>query len=165
MAGATLAELVDATQNLPSPFKPLSAKTLLPLHLMAKWIVDHGGLDALDDVPTEELRDGLLLCPEVSPAMTDAVLLYGLKRPTFPADRPTYRIMARHGWIDPTTNYEEVRAIIEEPARGDVEALSNLAAWFDRTGELYCKAKAAKCENCPLRLFLPAGGPREATTD
>ena len=165
MARATLPDLVAATQNLPAPLKPLLAKTLMPLHLLARWIVDHGGLNALDDIPTEQIRDDLLMLTGISPAMADALLLYGLKRPTFPADRPTYRIMARHGWIEPTTNYEEARAIIEEPAQGDVEALSNLAAWFDRTGEVYCKAKAAKCENCPLQPFLPESGPREATAD
>jgi endonuclease III related protein len=162
VARANVTQLVEATQKLDAPLKPLSAKTLMPLHLLAKWIVDRGGLAALDDIPTEELRDDLLLIPGISPAMTDALLLYGLKRPVYPADRPTYRILARHGWIEPTTDYEETRATIEEPAHGDVVVLSNLAAWFDRTGELYCRARGAMCEGCPLQPFLPENGPHEA---
>ena len=89
----------------------------------------------------------MIASPGISPAMTDALLLYGLKRPVYPADRPTYRILARHGWIYPTTDYEEARATIEEPAHGDVVVLSNLASWFDRVGELYCRARVAPDES------------------
>ena len=110
VAGAEVTELVEATRTPGQPFKPLSAKTLKPLHFFAKWIVAQGGLNALADLPTEQLRDDLLMIPGISPAAADAVLLYGLYRPVFPVDRPTYRIMARHGWIDPTTDYEEARA-------------------------------------------------------
>jgi len=163
VANAKLSELVEKTKNLPAPLKPLSEKTLTPLYLLSKCIVDFGGLNALDEVPTEELRDELLMMPGISPAMADAVLLYGLKRPTYPADGPTYRILARHGWIEPTTDYEEVRATIEQPAYGDVVILSALAAWLNRAGELYCKAKVSMCEGCPLAPFLPDGGPCETT--
>jgi endonuclease-3 related protein len=165
VARADLAQSVEATQKLDVPLKPLSAKTLMPLHLLAKWIVDQGGLDALDDIPTEELRDDLLMIPGISPAMTDAILLYGLKRSIYPADRPTYRILARHGWIDPTTDYEEARATIEEPAQGDVVVLSNLACWFERAGKRYCRARVAMCEGCPLQPFLPESGSHEVSAE
>src|SRR4051812_2518805 len=44
LAAADLSELVAATQSLPSPLKSLSAKTLKPIHSLAKWIVESGGL-------------------------------------------------------------------------------------------------------------------------
>jgi endonuclease III related protein len=164
VARAKPSELFEATRNLDQPLKPPSAKTLTLLHLFARWIVDQGGLDALAEIPTEQLRDDLLMIPGMSPAATDAILLYGLKRPVFPVDRPTYRIMARHGWIDPNTDYEEARAVIEEPADGNVEVLADLAYWFDRVGELYCRSTGARCDGCPLRAFLPESGPIESNT-
>ena len=154
--------MISATRKLDQPLKPPSPKTLKLLHLFARWIVDQGGLDALAEAPTEQLRDDLLMIPGMSPGATDAILLYGLNRPVFPVDRPTYRIMARHGWIDSTTDYEEARAAIEEPADGDVLVLASLAYWFDRVGELYCRSTGAGADGCPLRPFLPESGPIES---
>jgi endonuclease-3 related protein len=161
VAQADLSELVEASRGVDAPLKPIPSKTLKPLHLLAKWIVEQGGLDALDDAPTESLRDDLLAIPGIGPASADAVILYGLKRAVYPVDRPSYRILARHGWIDPSTDYEEARATIEGPAHGDAQALADLASWFDRVGQLYCRAAVAKCERCPLRPFLPESGPFE----
>jgi endonuclease III len=77
----------------------------------------------------------------------------------YPVDRPTYRIMTRHGWIHATADYEEARAAIEEPARGDLVVLANLGSWLGRIGELHCRAKVADCKQCPLEPFLPTNGP------
>ena len=154
--------MIEGTRELDQPLKSPSPKTLKLLHLFARWIVHQGGLDALAVAPTEQLRDDLLMIPGMSPAATDAILLYALNRPVFPVDRPTYRIMARHGWIEPTTDYEEARAVIEEPADGDVLVLASLAYWFDRAGELYCRSTGARCEGCPLQPFLPESGPIES---
>ena len=95
----------------------------------------------------------------LDPAAADALLLFGLNRPVYPADRPTYRIMSRHGWINATADYEEARANIEGPADGDVVILANLASWLGRVGELHCRAKVADCKRCPLEPLLPANGP------
>ncbi len=165
LAKVDLSELVAATQSLPSPDKSLSAKTLRPLHLLARWVVESGGLDAIAEMPTERLRDDLRAIPGIGPASADALLLHALKRPVYPVDRATYRILARHGWIDPTADYDEARSAVEAPAYDDPGTIADLTSWFSRVGELYCRATRAKCERCPLRPFLPEGGPYEAADE
>lgn len=161
IAGAHISELVEATRNLRAPNKPVSAKILKPLMQVCKQITELGGLDALDDVHTESLRDDLLMIPGLGPAGVDALLLYGLKRPVYPVDRATYRILVRHGWLDNSCGYEEARDVVEGLDPGDTVRLTELASWFAKLGEVYCKPSVAKCEKCPLKPFLPESGPIE----
>ena len=155
IAGASVAELVEASS------KSVSPKTLKPLVQVCKQIIEWGGLEALEDIATESLRDDLLKIPGLGPASVDAVLLDGLNRPVYPVDRATYRILVRHGWLDTSNGYEEARDVVEALEPGDAVRLSELATWFSRIGEVYCKASVAKCERCPMKPFLPESGPIE----
>ncbi len=141
--------------------KPPSVRTLRTLQRIASWIVQHGGFEALESLPTEELREGLRALNGVGPAGADAILLHALKRPVYPVDRATYRILLRHGWIDASADYDEARDLVESLAPGESAALADLGGWFERVGAVYCRASIAKCEHCPLRPFLPEGGPIE----
>jgi endonuclease-3 related protein len=165
IAGANVSELVEVTRNLRAPHKLVSAKILKPLIQVCKQILEWGGLDTLDDIATESLRDDLLMIPGLGPASVDALLLYGLKRPVYPVDRATYRILVRHGWLDTSNGYEEARDVVEALEPGDTVRLSELASWFLRLGEVYCKASVAKCERCPLKPFLPESGPIEPNAE
>ena len=40
--------------------------------------------------------------PGIGLAAADAILLFALKRPSYPVDRATYRVLVRHGWLDPS---------------------------------------------------------------
>ena len=167
VAGADVSELVEATRNPRAPSKPVHARREVPeaaLIQVCKQIVDRGGLEScFDDDATEGLRDDLLMVPGLGPAGVDALLLYGLKRPVYPVDRATYRILARHGWLDLSCGYEEARDVVERARTGRPgHVCPELAGWLSPgSGEVYCKASVAKCEKCPLRPFLPEGGPIE----
>ena len=110
-------------------------------------------------VPTADLRDELRTLRGISPAGVDAILLEGLRRPVFPVDRPSYRILARHGWLDPDAGYDEASDALRRYAPDDPPALQALAVHLDEIGTRFCKASAPKCEACPLRPLLPEGGP------
>lgn len=136
-----------------------------PLRRLARWLVElhHGSADDLADpdsaVSTSQLRDELIAINGVGPATADSVLLFALQRPVYPLDRATYRVLARHGWVDPDAGYDESRDVVERFAPDDPAALTELSSWFERLGRDYCRASVAKCERCPLKPFLPEGGP------
>jgi endonuclease III related protein len=136
----------------------LATRALRPLQRLARWAA---GRDALDAVPTEALREDLLGLNGIGPASADAVLLHGLGRPVYPVDRSTYRILVRHGWLDPSAEYDEARSAVERTDPDDPAALARLAAWLERVGADYCRPSRPRCESCPLRPFLPDEGPIE----
>jgi endonuclease-3 related protein len=138
---------------------------LSPLRKLARWLVDlhHGSADELADsdspVPTGRLRDELVTINGVGQATADSVLLHALRRPVYPLDRATYRVLVRHGWVDTDSGYDEARDVVERLGPDDPVLLARLSAWFERLGREFCRAGAPKCDRCPLRPFLPESGP------
>ncbi|MBV8382799.1 MAG: hypothetical protein JOZ63_09335 [Planctomycetaceae bacterium] len=163
----TLAEAdpADLSEALRAAKVSLPARSLGPLRRLARWLVERhkGSAEALrdEDVATDRLREELLALNGVGPATADALLLFALRRPVYPVDRASYRILVRHDWLDPTATYDEARAVIERPAAGDPDVLARLSVWLERVGRDYCRAGVARCEHCPLQPFLPEDGPRE----
>jgi len=141
-----------------------------------------GSLDRMFAQPTDKLRAELLALNGVGPETADSILLYAGNHPVFVVDAYTRRILERHGLITAKTRYEEIRALMEQAvAAADPQSLvttngsdprhpvsrmsrtsrSELAQHYNelhalivRVGNQYCR-KTAKCEECPLREFLP----------
>ena len=156
LANASLSEL---TTTVAPAVGPVSDKTLGTLVKVARWVESRGALETWDNVPTSHLREELLSLRGIGPALTDEILLLGLGRPVFPVDRAAYRILVRHGWIDPFAEYDEARELVEGVMEHDHTRLVQISSWFENVGRDFCRTTAAKCENCPLRPFLPEGGP------
>ncbi len=162
LAGADVHELADALKSSGIKGKVL-ARSLGPVIGLARWLVERfeGAADSLRSIDPETLRAELARINGIGPATADALLLLALGRPVYPLDRSTYRILVRHGWIDAGTEADEARAAMEVPARGDAVSLARLSDGFARVGRDFCTPRAARCERCPLRGFLPEGGPIE----
>ena len=123
LARADVAEIRDALLEdgvSASPF------LITPMKQLAQWIVEHhaGRVDALfnPDRSTDWLRGELVSIPGITLAAADAILLFALKRPSYPVDRATFRILLRHGWLDISTGYDEARELL-------VDRASRAAAW------------------------------------
>jgi endonuclease-3 related protein len=181
LADVGIIELRDAVSD---KGRSLSTKTLLPLKHLAGWLVEHHGgqVDSLfnPDRSTGWIRGELAAIKGVGMPGADAILLHALKRPSYPIDRATYRILVRHGWLDPTASYDEARDLLVDQAvdpagknragalaaldddRDAVRLLANLAHGMEQVGQRYCRATTTDCEQCPLERFLPEGGPRGA---
>lgn len=155
----------EAEEALRSAGLAVARTVLTPLRKLARWLVDHhhGSADALagldSSLSADRLREELLTINGIGPASADAVLLFALRRPVYPLDRASYRILARHGWVDTDAGYDEARDVVERLAPEDPALLARLSAWFERLGREFCRAGAPKCERCPLRPFLPESGP------
>jgi endonuclease III related protein len=162
LANADLIEIVDAVRGR----KPVpSVKMLAPLKQLARWFVQRGNLG---DFSVAGLREELAGLKGIGVAGADAILLFALKQPTYPVDRGSFRIMVRHGWLDPTGTYEEARdALIEAAAaaaggcnRDEASLLNDLAPGLEQVGRTFCRRSAPRCDGCPLESLLPEGGPR-----
>ncbi|HEY2154617.1 MAG TPA: endonuclease III [Isosphaeraceae bacterium] len=130
-------------------------KLIPTLQRLARWAAPSLRAGA----STESLRDGLRGVKGVGAASADAILLRGIGRVAYPVDRATYRIVVRHGWLDPSAGYDEARSLVEAALPDDPTGLASLSAGFEQVGRLWCRASVAKCERCPLRPLLPEGGP------
>ncbi|RUL89244.1 endonuclease III [Tautonia sociabilis] len=132
------------------------------LQRLARWVVDRGGFDALDGIGTDTLRDELRSLRGIGPATADRLLLEALGRPSAPVRRSDYRILVRHGWLDESSGYDEARELLCSVSPDDPAALSQLSSWL---GELarFCRVASPQCDRCPLRPFLPPGGPIDPT--
>jgi len=160
LAGADPRQVADVLKAGGSPLVP---RALGPILRVARWLAErHGGsAEALADGSTAQIREELLGLNGIGPPSADAVLLTGLGRSAYPVDRASYRIAARHGWLDPWAEYDEARAVLERLAPEDPANLARLSAWLERVGRDFCKPGGPRCEKCPLRSYLPDGGPVE----
>lgn len=134
-------------------------KTQALIQNLAGLVEQAGGLEPLVERSTERLRDDLRAIRGLGPGTVDAVLLHGFGRPTFPVDRPAYRVLVRHGWLDASSGYDEAREVVEGLAPDDPQTLADLAHGLERLGAEFCRAGAPRCDRCPLQTLLPAGGP------
>jgi endonuclease-3 related protein len=121
----------------------------------------HGGsFHRMSRVPTETLRRELLNVWGIGPETADSILLYAFQRPVFVVDAYTHRVMKRHGLAPPDARYEDLRALFEGRLPRDVDLWNDFHAQIVWVGKDYCRVRP-RCEQCPLRHFLPRSGPLE----
>lgn len=140
----------------------VSGRSLRPLVKLARWAAADGfDAERSAAASTEALREAWRGLNGVGPATADVLLLFALGRSTYPVDRATYRVLTRHGWLDPSADYDEARAVAEAIAPDDPASLARLSVAMERLGRDFCKPGSPRCDRCPLRPFLPEGGPRQ----
>jgi endonuclease III related protein len=157
---ASMPEIQDALRG---KVRSISARTLAPAKQLAHWLVEHheGRAESLTESgrSTDELREELAGVRGVGPVGADAMMLAVLKRPTYPVDRGTYRVLVRHGWLDSSTTAEDARDVMVHQAGGDPVVLGDLSAGMEALAARFCRAGTPRCDLCPLRGLLPEGGP------
>jgi endonuclease-3 related protein len=157
VVGLGLAGLEEAVK--PAGTFRVKAKRLMRF---CKWLQEeHGGsLERLFDRSAESLRDALLEISGIGPETADAIALYAAGKETFVADSYTHRILARHGWLDWESGYDDVRGWWMDSLPRDAALYNEAHALLVKTAKEFCKTKP-KCDGCPLQPMLPDGGARE----
>ncbi len=123
---------------------------------VSRFLLEHGGLEGLDVLPTEELRSLLLSIKGIGRETADSILLYAFDRPVFVVDRYTYRIFTRLGiWKGPF-DYEGIRELVEKEIK-DVKELQEFHALLVEHAKRYCRKKPL-CNDCPLNQLCPRVG-------
>jgi endonuclease-3 related protein len=149
---AELAELIR-----PAGYFRLKAKRLKNF---VHWLVQRfdGSMDAMSAASPNTLREQLLAINGVGPETADSILLYAAAKPTFVVDAYTHRIAVRHGWIEPEAGYDELKDYFESKLPADVPTLNEMHALIVQAGKRFCRPREARCDDCPLKAFLPEGG-------
>ena len=150
-----LAELIR-----PAGYYQLKARRLRNL---LEWLFEHydGSLEAMFATSLGTLREELLSVKGIGPETADSILLYAGNLPSFVVDTYTHRILARHGWIEFETDYHGLQDHCASSLPQDVALYNEFHALLVHVGHHFCAKRAPKCEECPLRDRLPAGGPLE----
>jgi endonuclease-3 related protein len=125
------------------------------LKRLAAWLLEHGGGDvgALARVPTDRLRQELLSLSGIGPETADSILLYALGRLTFVVDTYTKRVVVRHGLLDSTCTYDELKDLFEANLPADLDLYGDFHAQLVEVGKRYCRPRPV-CGPCPVHPLL-----------
>jgi endonuclease-3 related protein len=156
LAAADRTEIAALVSHAPGARAP---STVAALRSLADWWNQHES--ELEQRTLSQLRDELRAIPGIGYVTADAILLQGLGRPVVPIDRGTLRILLRHGWLDASSELEEVSEAAVTLPGGDTPTAQLLARGFATVHSRWCRASKPDCESCPLADLLPEGGPRE----
>lgn len=113
-----------------------------------------GSLDRMFDQPTAELREKLLAVHGIGPETADSILLYAGRHPVFVIDAYTKRILARHGLAPAEVGYEDAQTLFHEHLPRETPLYNQYHALLVETGKRWCRARNARCDECPLGRFL-----------
>jgi endonuclease-3 related protein len=141
-----------------------------------------GSLDRMFAQPTAKLWLELRALHGIGPETADSILLYAGQQPVFVVDAYTRRILERHAVLPAKASYEEIRELFENaldlplgtencaPGTGFAhppsamslarrspvaQLYSDLHGLIVAVGKHYCLKSQPRCEECPLRRFLP----------
>jgi endonuclease-3 related protein len=127
---------------------------------LARWFAQQEEEGSPRGRSQEALRGELRAIRGIGPALADGILL-AMGHASPPVDRGTYRVLVRHGWIDPTCEYDEAGELLKRMAGEEPGQVALLSEWLRRVARQFCGLKAPRCAACPLLCVLPPEGPVE----
>ncbi len=116
------------------------------------WRNYDADLERMFAVPVRSLREELLSISGIGRETADAILLYAGNLPSFVVDAYTARILYRHGLIDSSADYEEIKELFEYNLPADVPLFNEYHALLVQVGKQHCRSQA-RCTGCPLEPF------------
>ncbi len=116
------------------------------------WERYDGDLERMFATSWPTLREELLSVSGIGRETADAILLYAGSQPTFVVDAYTARILYRHGLIDNSADYDEIKDTFESNLPADVQMFNEYHALLVQVGKQHCRPKP-KCAGCPLECF------------
>ena len=127
-----------------------------------------GDLKELFSGETSVIRERLLAVNGIGQETADSMLLYAGSHRSFVIDAYTKRIFQRHGWSPQSTvhspkssdSYHEFKLLCESVLNQKTGA-ARLDYWQDyhaqlvMVGKQFCRKRAPRCDDCPLKPLLP----------
>lgn len=114
-----------------------------------------GSLSRMLRTPTGRLREQLLAVHGIGPETADSILLYAGGHTVFVVDAYTRRILERHALAPAELPYEELQSLLETSLPRDAQLYNEFHALIVEAGKRWCRTKNPRCDQCPLRPFLP----------
>jgi len=133
----------------------VKARRLLSL---ANWVVDSGGLEAMDALATLQLRVELLKVHGIGEETADAILCFGFARRVFIADQYARVWLLRMGRVaeSETRNYSACRGLVESALAASTICMQDLHAAIVIHAQSVCR-REPKCSKCTLMPICPYG--------
>ncbi len=106
------------------------------------------------------VRERLLAVNGIGPETADSMLLYAGGHRSFVIDAYTKRIFLRHGWCLQDADYDDLKQLCELSLNQRAGA-ARLDYWQDyhaqlvMVGKHFCRTRAPRCNECPLKPLLP----------
>jgi endonuclease-3 related protein len=119
-----------------------------------------GDLKKLFAGDTSSVRGRLLAIHGVGPETADSMLLYAGGHHSFVIDAYTKRIFGRHDWSKADAGYDAMKSLCEA-ALNQNSGAARLDYWQDyhaqlvMVGKHFCRTRAPRCDECPLKPLLP----------
>ena len=123
---------------------------------VSRFVVNHGGVEALSGWETHTLREALLQVHGVGHETADDIVLYGFHRPVFVIDAYTRRIFSRLGYFAGNESYEALRDAFERALPSDAELYKEYHALLVRHAKVVCGV-TPRCAECCLKNMCPVG--------
>ena len=120
------------------------------------WFLERfgGDVDRMKQSSPDRLREELLEIKGVGLETADAILLYALEMPVFVVDTYAHRVLTRHDLALEEATYEDLKEVFERGLPRDPKLYNDVHALIVSVGKEFCRPKA-KCDDCPLKSFLP----------
>ena len=135
------------------------------LQAVCRFLVEHGGIEALRPWGTGALRDAFLGVHGIGRETADDIVLYAFHRPVFVIDAYTRRVFERLGLFAGDERYETLRRAFERALGNDVPVYQEYHGLLVRHCKEACHVRP-RCDRCCLRSRCPygrdrpVGGPR-----
>jgi len=137
-----------ATLIRPSGFYRQKAARLREL---ARFYLNHGGVEGLKRWPITTLRHRLLEVHGIGPETADSILLYGLEKPIFVVDAYTKRVFHRLGILpEELEEYSEVQRFIQTRVANTLSLYKEFHALIVEHAKRHCHATPQCKGECPL---------------
>lgn len=107
-------------------------------------------LENMRRLPPSVARRRLLGVSGIGPETADSILLYAFEKPVFVIDAYTRRIFSRHGWIEGTEPYDEIRMWFEKNLPRSAKLFNDYHAQIVEIGKRHCHRRRPECLSCPL---------------
>lgn len=117
-----------------------------------------GSMKRMARAPLDVLRAELLAVDGIGPETADDILLYACDKTVFVVDAYTRRILSRHGLCAKDIGYDALQACFEKSLEPDRHTYAEYHGLIVYAGKDFCR-RSPKCDACPLKPFLPEGGP------
>ncbi len=115
-----------------------------------------GSLTRMFRAPVPQLREKLLAVRGIGPETADSILLYAARHPVFVVDAYTRRILERHALIPGEgLTYKEIQTLFETSLARNAQLYNEFHALIVEAGKKWCRKKNPRCDECPLKPFLP----------
>lgn len=125
------------------------------LRNLARFIGHSGGMEALEQQPTPELRRILLALDGIGEETADAILLYAFDRPVVVVDEYLRRLVRRMT-AEGRVSDRELRDSVARHLADDVYRLNELHALVVAHGKTSCRA-VPRCAECVLSRSCRTG--------